>query len=127
MKNTIITAAITALIVSFLAISLQPAPSSKLGASVFGNTELSTDGNAIIGGTLSVAGATTFTGAPTFSATTTISDGLQLRNSTGLCVDFYATSSATKVKLVASSTAAITGQVTENAGVMLLQYGSCVI
>lgn len=66
-------------------------------------------------------------GAVNASATTTLSDGLSLRNSTGLCLDFYATSTATIVKMVASSTAALTGQTTENAGVMLLQYGACSI
>ena len=102
------------------------------------------DGTAIIDGSGNVSGGTgaftgavsgttgTFTSTLAVTATTTLSDGLQLRNSTGLCVDFYATSTATKVKMVASSTAQIvngfaaTG-LTENAGVILLQYGACSI
>lgn len=80
------------------------------------------NGTEVVGSSREVAASTL-----SASATTTLSDGLELRNSTGLCVDFYATSTATKVKMVASSTAAITGQVTENAGVMLLRYGACTI
>lgn len=40
------------------------------------------------------------------------------------CVDFYATSTDTRVSLTASSTATVTGQTTED-GVILFNYGSC--
>lgn len=42
-------------------------------------------------------------------------------NTTGFCIDFYATSTATRTKMVASTTATIEG----TDGVMVFQYGSC--
>jgi hypothetical protein len=42
-------------------------------------------------------------------------------NTTGFCIDFYATSTATRTKMVASTTATVEG----TDGVMIFQYGSC--
>lgn len=42
-------------------------------------------------------------------------------NTTGFCIDFYATSTATRTRMVASTTATIEG----TDGVMVFQYGSC--
>lgn len=55
----------------------------------------------------------------TFANDVTINDDLILNAST-FCVDFYATSTATRVKMVASSTV---GQA--NPGLVAYAYGSC--
>lgn len=55
------------------------------------------------------------------SATSTFSQQFNLTNPT-LCFNFYATSTATVLSAVASSTSLVNGVST---GVMLIQYGSC--
>ncbi len=78
------------------------------------------------GSTLTITGAQTLTGASTLSstlgvvATTTLADGLQLTNP-GICIEIYATSTATKGHMVASTTATIEGV----DGVMMFAYGAC--
>lgn len=71
-------------------------------------------------GTLSVLGNATITGTTAVTATTTLSDGLNLNNP-GICINFYATSTATRVYMIASTTATIEGV----DGVMMFGYGSC--
>ncbi len=78
------------------------------------------------GSTLTITGAQTLTGASALSstlgvaATTTLADGLQLTNP-GICIEIYATSTATKGHMVASTTATIEGV----DGVMMFAYGAC--
>ena len=55
------------------------------------------------------------------TATTTLSDGLVLNNS-GICINFYATSSATRVHMTASTTTTVPNGA---AGVMTFDYGAC--
>jgi len=69
------------------------------------------------------AGNTTVTGTLGVSATTTLSYPVNLNNS-DLCVNFYATSTATQLHMVASSTSLVNGVST---GVMLLSYGACAL
>ena len=78
------------------------------------------------GTTLTITGAQTLTGASTLSstlgvaATTTLADGLKLTNA-GICIELYATSTATKGHMVASTTATIEGV----DGVIMFAYGAC--
>lgn len=50
-----------------------------------------------------------------------LTSGSLRSDKTGFCFDFYATSTATRVKMTASSTATIEG----TDGVMVTSYGSC--
>lgn len=70
--------------------------------------------------TLTVTGATTLSSTLGVTSTTTIADGLKLTNP-GICIEFYATSTATKLHMVASTTATVEG----SDGIMLIEYGAC--
>ncbi len=83
------------------------------GSSIF-NGSVTQTGNMAVTGNLAVSGTTNLT------STTTMADTVRLTNP-AICVDFYATSTATLVRLVASSTATIEGV----DGVMMFGYGAC--
>lgn len=85
-----------------------------------------TAANLVSEGTITSSGAATLASASVtdtlgVTGTTTLSDGLNLNNA-GLCVNFYATSSATRVHLTASTTGTMPGSA---AAVMTVDYGSC--
>ncbi len=94
-------------------------------AAVFGSTvnitgATSITGLATMGGFLSTA-SSTVNGRFTAVATTTLADTVSLTNP-GLCVNFYATSTATQLHLTASTT----GVLPNGAGaVMTADYGVC--
>ncbi len=71
-------------------------------------------------GTMGITGNTTITGTLGVTATTTLADTVRLTNP-AICVDFFATSTATVSHLVASTTATIEGV----DGVMMFAYGAC--
>ena len=71
-------------------------------------------------GPVAFTGTVTQSGAVTTSADATLSNDLLLTKSP-FCVEFYATSSATVNKLVASTTATIEG----SDGVIMFAYGTC--
>jgi hypothetical protein len=69
-----------------------------------------------------VSGAESVTGTLGVTSTTTLSDTVNFNNP-GICINFYATSTATRLHMVASTTATIEGV----DGVMLMGYGSCAL
>lgn len=95
---------------------------AKGGFKVNGTTVIDSSGN--VDGAVTSGSASTFASTVAITATTTISDGLSLRNTTGLCVDFYATSSATIVHLTASTTPTLPEGA---AGIITFDYGPCSI
>lgn len=103
---------------------------SFLQGAAFGTRDQMTISNAgvvsmpslTLSGALSGASAT-LSSTLSVTATSTLSDTVNFNNP-GICINFYATSTATRLHMIASSTASVTGQVTEN-GVMLFGYGAC--
>lgn len=73
---------------------------------------------------LPVAASSTLqvTGKTTAYATTTVDNGLNLFNTAGFCVNFYATSSATELHLVASTTGTLPHGA---AAAITANYGAC--
>lgn len=65
----------------------------------------------------------TFGGAVTMSATTTLSDTVNFDNP-GICINFYATSTATRLHMIASTTATLPNGA---AAVMVAGYGACAL
>lgn len=92
-------------------------------------TSLQDDGTAIFNGATTLASTLDLTGAATLSstlsvtATTTLSDTVNFNNP-GICLNFYATSTATRMHMTASSTSLVNGVST---GVMLIDYGACAL
>lgn len=66
------------------------------------------------------ANVTTNTNPQVFNATTTLADTVSFTNP-GICINVYATSTATAGRMVASTTATIEGV----DGVMMFAYGAC--
>ena len=64
----------------------------------------------------------TFSQPVTLSATTTLADTVALTNP-GICINFYATSTATISHMIASTTATVEGV----DGVMMFGYGACAL
>lgn len=88
---------------------------------------LDVDGAATLGAgtfssTLGVTGAATLSSTLAVTATTTLSDTVKFDNG-GICIDFYATSTATRAHMTASTTATIEGV----DGVMMWEYGACAL
>lgn len=83
-------------------------------------TNLEVQGNLITDGTLSAVGLSTL-GSSSLTGTTTMSGAVNF-NAPVLCINFYATSTATRLKLVASTTPTLPNGA---AAVMVAQYGSC--
>ena len=64
----------------------------------------------------------TFSSTLSATATTTLSDTVNFNNG-GICINFYATSTATRLHITASTTATIEGV----DGVMMMEYGACAL
>ncbi len=90
--------------------------------------DFESDVAAIFGGTVAASSTLQATGATTLystlgvSATTTLSDTVNFNNP-GICINLYATSTVTRLHMVASTTAPANGA----AGVMTLEYGACAL
>ncbi len=89
-----------------------------LGSTNCQNTTCLTGGLAITTGNFSVD-----VGTAAVNATTTLSDTLVLDNP-GICINFYATSTATRGHLIASTTGST---ITGADGVMTFGYGACAL
>ena len=87
------------------------------------NTEkdITTTGT-ITGVAAAFSGASSLTSTLAVTSTSTLSDTVNFNNP-GLCINVYATSTATRGHLVASTTATIEGV----DGVMLFEYGACAL
>lgn len=83
--------------------------------------DFESDVAAVLNSTLHLVGAGTFDSTLSVTATTTLADTVRLTNP-GLCVDFFATSSATRVHMTASTTGSLPNGA---AGVMTFDYGAC--
>lgn len=128
MIKNIITAGVTALVVTLVAIGLvggnQSAPSSLSG---------STSDNWNVGGNLAVTGTSAFTGAPTFTADATFNGGdggivITTSNTATSsievgCWQSYATSTATALKLM--FTASTTAPTNGSGVIPVVSYGTC--
>ena len=81
-----------------------------------------TSGNlSVDSGTAAVSGAATLSSTLAVTATTTLSDTVNFNNP-GLCINFYATSTATRLHLTASTTPTLPKGA---AAVMTANYGAC--
>lgn len=85
--------------------------------------DFESDVAAVLNSTLHLVGAGTFDSTLSVTATTTLSDTVNLNNP-GICINFYATSTATRVHFTASTTAPLP---TGAAGVMTFDYGACAL
>lgn len=74
-------------------------------------------------GTSIFNGAITNESTLAVTATSTLSDTVNFNNP-GICINFYATSTATRMHMTASSTSLVNGVST---GVMLIDYGACAL
>jgi len=109
---------------SILIIVFLVASSVMGGSQTFGAFERTTVGNPwTFGSTVTVTGAVTQSSTLAVTATTTLSDTVNFNNP-GICINFYATSTATRMNMVASSTSLVNGVST---GVMLIAYGACAL
>lgn len=84
-----------------------------------GGLRLVSDG----GGAFESDVATSLTSTLAVTATTTLSDTVNFNNP-GICINFYATSTATRMHMTASSTSLVNGVTT---GIMLIDYGACAL
>ena len=108
---------------SILIIVFLVASSVMGGSQTFGAFERTTVGNPwTFGSTVTVTGAVTQSSTLAVTATTTLSDTVNFNNP-GICINFYATSTATRLRMVASTTATIEGV----DGVMMMEYGACAL
>lgn len=115
------------------------APSFYTSSSFFGGStdsgyNATADGVYAVDGTTVIDGSGNWVGAITgttgtisstlaVTATTTLSDTVNFDNP-GICINFYATSTATRMHMTASSTSLVNGVST---GVMLIDYGACAL
>lgn len=84
---------------------------------------ISVDGTTIIDGSGAITATTgSFSSTLAVTATSTLSDTVNFNNP-GICINLYATSTATIGHMVASTTATIEGV----DGVMLFAYGACAL
>ena len=115
------------------------APSFYTSSSFFGGStdsgyNATADGVYAVDGTTVIDGSGNWVGAITgttgtisstlaVTATTTLSDTVNFDNPV-ICINFYATSTATRMHMTASSTSLVNGVST---GVMLIDYGACAL
>lgn len=83
--------------------------------------DFESDVAAVLNSTLHLVGAGTFDSTLSVTATTTLADTVNFNNP-ALCINFFATSTATRMHMTASSSALVSGVST---GVMLIDYGAC--
>ena len=117
---------VAAVIIAIIAPSFYTG-SSLLGGSTDSGYNATASGVYAVDGTTVIDGSGNFVGAVSgttgaFSATTTLSDTVNFNNA-GICINFYATSTATRLHMVASTTATIEG----SDGVMMIEYGACAL
>lgn len=124
---TLILSIVNTVAIVVIAVLLMVGNNQPLGGGTRMIHGLSTDSTSPSSGevrttTLTVTGASTLSSTLGVTATTTLSDTVNFNNS-GICINFYATSTATRTRLVASTTATIEGV----DGVMMWEYGACAL